>query len=156
MIDGCSRIVERCRHCDCISIIDFDDFSIRNGWNELFGGFIGDLGPIDHRCIGVGIYHFIFFSFLEYKNINKNDLYFYPSINLKKKDKMEMKYKKIGFHIIEFCLFVSPAIPDSLSVRLGILLVYFIGHCFKVQVAYLIYKKKCLLYEVPYPDPNSD
>ena len=67
-----------------------------------------------------------------------------------------MKYRKIGFYVFEFVLFFLPAIPDSLSVRLAILLVYFIGHCFKVQVAYLAYKKKCLLYEVPNPNPNSD
>ena len=67
---------------------------------------------------------------------------------------MEMKYRKIGFYVFEFVLFFLPAIPDSLSIRLGFLLVYFIGHCFKVQVAYLTYKKKCLLDEAPVPVPK--
>jgi hypothetical protein len=52
--------------------------------------------------------------------------------------------KQCGFHIIEFVLFVAPSIPDSLSVRFGILSVYFITHYYKGQVAYGNYKKKCL------------
>ena len=56
----------------------------------------------------------------------------------------EIRNKKIGFHLFELFLFVLPAIPDSLAIRLGILTIYFIGHYFKVQVAYLTYKKKCL------------
>ena len=56
----------------------------------------------------------------------------------------EIRYKKIRFHVFEFILFVAPSIPDSISIRFGILLVYFIGHYFKAQVAYLAYKKKCL------------
>ena len=56
----------------------------------------------------------------------------------------EIRNKKIGFHLFELVLFVLPAIPDSFAIRLGILTIYFIGHYFKVQVAYLTYKKKCL------------
>jgi hypothetical protein len=56
----------------------------------------------------------------------------------------EIKYKKIGFHTIEFLAFILPAIPDSLSVRIGILSIYFIAHYYKAQVAYSNYKKKCL------------
>ena len=65
-----------------------------------------------------------------------------------------IRYNKIGFHLFELFLFVLPAIPDSLSVRLGILSIYFIGHYFKVQVAYLTYKKKCLALPIPL-DPEE-
>ena len=69
--------------------------------------------------------------------------------------KLDIRYRKIGFYIFEFVLFFLPAIPDSLSVRLGILFVYFIGHYFKVQVAYLTYKKKCLSV-LDYPDQKEN
>jgi len=52
--------------------------------------------------------------------------------------------KQCGFRIIEFVLFVAPSIPDSISVRVGILSLYFVTHYYKGQVAYLAYKKKCL------------
>ena len=68
--------------------------------------------------------------------------------------KYDIRYKKIGFHLFELFLFVLPAIPDSLAIRIGILSVYFIGHYFKVQVAYLTYKKKCLALPVPL-DPEE-
>ena len=48
------------------------------------------------------------------------------------------------FNIIEFIAFILPAIPDSISIRLAILLIYFIGHYYKLQYTYLTYKKKML------------
>jgi hypothetical protein len=56
----------------------------------------------------------------------------------------EIRYKKFGFHVIEFIGFILPAIPDSLFVRIGILSIYFIAHYYKAQVVYRNYKKKCL------------
>jgi len=57
--------------------------------------------------------------------------------------------KQCGFRIIEFVLFVAPSIPDSISVRFGILSLYFVTHYYKGQVAYLTYKKKCLALPIP-------
>ena len=42
----------------------------------------------------------------------------------------------ILFNLLEFLAFILPALPDSLTVRLFILLLYFIGHCFKLQTIY--------------------
>jgi hypothetical protein len=42
----------------------------------------------------------------------------------------------ILFNLIEFIAFILPALPDSLTIRLCILLLYFIGHCFKLQTLY--------------------
>jgi hypothetical protein len=53
-----------------------------------------------------------------------------------------MNYYKILFNIIEFIAFILPALPSSLLVRLLILLIYFIGHCFKLQYAYSQIKVK--------------
>ena len=46
----------------------------------------------------------------------------------------------IFFNLLEFIAFFLPAIPDSLNVRLFILLLYFIAHCFKLQKIYSQYK----------------
>ena len=42
----------------------------------------------------------------------------------------------ILFNLIEFIAFILPALPDSFNVRLFILLLYFIAHCFKLQTLY--------------------
>ena len=46
----------------------------------------------------------------------------------------------ILFNLIEFIAFILPALPDSFNVRLFILLLYFIAHCFKLQKIYSQYK----------------
>ncbi len=53
-----------------------------------------------------------------------------------------MNYYKIIFNIIEFVAFILPALPNSIYVRLLILLIYFIAHCFKLQYAYSQIKAK--------------
>ena len=58
-----------------------------------------------------------------------------------------MNYYKIIFSIIEFIAFILPALPNSLSVRLFILLIYFIAHCFKLQYSYLQIKNKYVIHE---------
>jgi hypothetical protein len=51
---------------------------------------------------------------------------------------------KIFFYIIEFAAFILPALPNSLSMRLFILLIYFIAHYLKLQVVYLKFKNNIL------------
>lgn len=51
---------------------------------------------------------------------------------------------KIGFDTAEWVLFVVPALPSQLKVRLGIISVYFVMYCFKVQYVYARFKKECL------------
>ena len=47
---------------------------------------------------------------------------------------------KIFFIIIEFVAFILPALPNSLYTRLFILFLYFIAHCYKLQVGYKKFK----------------
>ena len=56
-----------------------------------------------------------------------------------------MNYYKIIFSIIEFIAFILPALPNSLFVRLFILLLYFIAHCFKLQYVYSQIKTKYII-----------
>jgi hypothetical protein len=51
---------------------------------------------------------------------------------------------EIIFNLIEFIAFLLPAIPDSIIIRLAILLIYFIGHHYKLQYIYSKYKKQYL------------
>jgi hypothetical protein len=44
------------------------------------------------------------------------------------------------FSIIELVAFILPAIPKSLYTRLFILLLYFVAHCYKLQVGYKQFK----------------
>jgi len=53
-----------------------------------------------------------------------------------------MNYRKIGFSTLELVGFILPALPNSLSIRLLILSIYFIAHYFKLQVVYSTMKKK--------------
>ena len=55
-----------------------------------------------------------------------------------------MNYIKIFFYIIELVAFILPSIPDSFTVRFGILSVYFIAHYFKLQYAYSKFKSSFL------------
>lgn len=55
-----------------------------------------------------------------------------------------MNYIKLFFNILEFFAFILPAIPDSLIIRLLILLIYFICHYYKLQNIYSKYKSKYL------------
>jgi hypothetical protein len=48
----------------------------------------------------------------------------------------------ISFNIFEFILFILPALPNQLLVRLSILLLYFISHYFKIQNLYSKFKYK--------------
>lgn len=52
--------------------------------------------------------------------------------------------KKIIFNIVELTAFILPALPNSLILRLLILLIYFVGHYFKLQKIYLQIKNKCV------------
>lgn len=47
-----------------------------------------------------------------------------------------IKGSEIIFKIIEFFAFILPALPNSLIIRLSILLTYFIAHYFKLQQSY--------------------
>ena len=55
-----------------------------------------------------------------------------------------MNYISYFFNIIEFIAFFLPAIPESIFIRLLILLIYFIAHCFKLQYIYSKYKNNIL------------
>ena len=55
-----------------------------------------------------------------------------------------MNYISYFFSIIEFIAFILPSIPDSLTIRLLILLIYFIAHCYKLQYIYSKYKSNLL------------
>lgn len=57
-----------------------------------------------------------------------------------------MKYKTL-FTAIEFISFLLPALPNSLNVRLSILLIYFIAHYYKLQIEYLKIKTKYINME---------
>ena len=59
-----------------------------------------------------------------------------------------MNYYKIIFSVIEFIAFILPALPSSLLVRLFILLIYFIAHCFKLQYLYSQIKKKYIINKI--------
>jgi len=50
-------------------------------------------------------------------------------------------YYEIGFKLIEFCAFLLPVLPESLWVRLSIILVYFLGHMFHANVQYGKFKQ---------------
>ena len=50
----------------------------------------------------------------------------------------------ILFCTFECFLFILPAIPESIYIRLAILVSYFIGHIYKVQVYYLQFKRQTL------------
>jgi hypothetical protein len=49
-------------------------------------------------------------------------------------------YANIFFNSIEFIAFILPALPNQLQIRLTILLIYFIGHYYKLQNVYAQYK----------------
>jgi hypothetical protein len=53
--------------------------------------------------------------------------------------------KKIYFSIIELTGFILPAFPDALSIRLSILFIYFIAHCFKLQLIYSKMKSNSII-----------
>ena len=53
-------------------------------------------------------------------------------------------YGEIFFYIIEFTAFILPALPNSLTIRLFILLIYFIAHYFRLQVVYSRFKNNIL------------
>jgi hypothetical protein len=53
-------------------------------------------------------------------------------------------YSEIFFYIIEFTAFILPALPNSLTIRLFILLIYFIAHYFRLQVVYSSFKNNIL------------
>jgi hypothetical protein len=53
-------------------------------------------------------------------------------------------YSEIFFYIIEFTAFILPALPNSLTIRLFILLIYFIAHYFRLQVVYSRFKNNIL------------
>jgi len=53
-----------------------------------------------------------------------------------------MKLTNLAFNTLELFSFILPAIPNDLSARLGILSVYFIAHCYKVQYTYAQFKYK--------------
>lgn len=50
----------------------------------------------------------------------------------------------IVFYAFELFLFILPAIPESIYIRLAILVSYFISHIYKVQVYYLQFKRQTL------------
>ena len=50
----------------------------------------------------------------------------------------------IVFDTFECFLFILPAIPESIYIRLMILAGYFISHIYKVQVYYLQFKRHIL------------
>ncbi len=56
-----------------------------------------------------------------------------------------MNYYKYFFNTIEFIAFILPALPNSLDIRLLILLIYFIAHCFKLQYMYAEIKSKYII-----------
>ena len=43
---------------------------------------------------------------------------------------------KLAFELIETTAFILPAIPDDFRIRFAILTIYFVGHYFKLQLAY--------------------
>ena len=49
---------------------------------------------------------------------------------------------KLAFALIEATAFILPAIPDDFRIRYSILTIYFIGHYFKLQIAYAKLKNK--------------
>ena len=55
-----------------------------------------------------------------------------------------MNFTKIAFSIIEFIAFILPALPPHIEIRLTILFIYFISHCFKLQKLYLRFKFDCI------------
>ena len=60
---------------------------------------------------------------------------------------MHIKFNKMKIHffnIFEFILFILPALPNSIKIRLFILFIYFIAHFFNLQNVYLK-NKKCIL-----------
>ena len=56
-----------------------------------------------------------------------------------------MNYYRVFFNTIEFIAFVLPALPESLNIRLLILFIYFIAHCFKLQYMYAEMKLKYII-----------
>jgi len=50
----------------------------------------------------------------------------------------------IVFYAFELFIFILPAIPESIYIRLVILVSYFISHIYKVQVYYLQFKRQTL------------
>jgi hypothetical protein len=55
-----------------------------------------------------------------------------------------MKYIEFVFKTVECVAFILPALPNSVIVRLSILLAYFIAHCCKLQMIYLKFKNNCI------------
>lgn len=47
-----------------------------------------------------------------------------------------MNIAKLAFQFIELVAFILPALPESIYVRLFILFIYFVLHCYKIQYAY--------------------
>jgi len=58
-----------------------------------------------------------------------------------------MHFYKTIFTSIEFVSFILPALPNSLTVRLCILLIYFTAHYYKLQFEYLKIKNKYITME---------
>ena len=48
------------------------------------------------------------------------------------------------FKIFEIVLFLFPAFPPTLSMRIGILIIYVVGHIYGVQTYYKVFKQDTL------------
>ena len=55
--------------------------------------------------------------------------------------------RKIFFDVLESAAFIMPALPESLTVRFGILSFYFVLHYFKAQYAYARIKNQIIYFE---------
>jgi len=58
-----------------------------------------------------------------------------------------MHFYKTLFTTIEFTSFILPALPNSLTVRMCILFIYFTAHYYKLQMEYLKIKNKYIKME---------
>lgn len=57
---------------------------------------------------------------------------------------INMSVAKLSFQFFELVAFILPALPESIWIRLLILFIYFVAHCFTLQYAYAKIKTKIL------------